>query len=72
MQTLGVPRHPKEALMRTNDSISRRQFLSIAGGIAAVCGLGLVGCGAASGSATTTAAASATAEAADDLSLIHI
>lgn len=66
MQTLGVPRHPKEALMRTNDSISRRQFLSIAGGIAAVCGLGLVGCGAGSGSATTTAAASATAEAADD------
>lgn len=66
MQTLGVPRHPKEALMRTNDSISRRQFLSIVGGIAAVCGLGLVGCGAASGSATTTAAASATAEAADD------
>ena len=52
--------------MRTNDSISRRQFLSLAGGIAAVCGLGLVGCGSGSGSATTTAAAGATAEAADD------
>ena len=52
--------------MRTNDSISRRQFLSLAGGIAAVCGLGLVGCGAGSGSATTAAAASTTAEAADD------
>ena len=65
-QMLGVPKHPKEALMRTNDSISRRQFLSLAGGIAAVCGLGLVGCGVGSGSAATSAAASATAEAADD------
>ena len=65
-QALGVPKHPKEALMRTNDSISRRQFLSLAGGIAAVCGLGLVGCGAGSGSTTTAAAASTTAEAADD------
>lgn len=52
--------------MRTNDSISRRQFLSLAGGIAAVCGLGLVGCGAGSGSAATATAASTTAEAADD------
>lgn len=52
--------------MRTNDSISRRQFLSLAGGIAAVCGLGLVGCGSGSGSTTTAATASATAEATDD------
>ena len=30
--------------MRTNDSISRRQFLSLVGGIAAVCGLAVTTC----------------------------
>ncbi len=42
--------------------VSRRQFLSLAGGMAAFAGLGLVGCGG-SGSSATTAASS---DAADD------
>ncbi len=42
--------------------VSRRQFLSLAGGMAAFAGLGLVGCGS-SGSSATTAASS---DAADD------
>ncbi len=40
------------------NQLSRRQFISLAGGFAAVAGLGLVGCGGSGSSATTTAAAS--------------
>ena len=43
--------------------VSRRQFLSLAGSMAAVCGLGLVGCG---GSGSTTATTAAGSDAADD------
>lgn len=50
--------------MNANAQISRRQFLSLAGGLAAVCGLGLVGCGGSGSAASTTAAASTAA--ADD------
>ena len=45
--------------MRTD--MSRRQFLGLAGGLAAVAGLGLVGCGGGSGT-TSTAATSGAAE----------
>ncbi|MCH3967997.1 MAG: phosphate ABC transporter substrate-binding protein PstS family protein [Atopobiaceae bacterium] len=45
-----------------HNDMSRRQFLGLAGGLAAVCGLGLVGCGGSgSSSAATTAAASTSA-----------
>ncbi len=43
--------------------VSRRQFLSLAGSMAAVCGLGLVGCG---GSGSTNATTAAGSDAADD------
>jgi phosphate transport system substrate-binding protein len=42
--------------------MSRRQFLGLAGGFAAVAGLGLAGCGSSSSSSTTEAASEAAAE----------
>ncbi len=42
--------------------MSRRQFLGLAGGFAAVAGLGLAGCGSSSSSTTTEAASEAAAE----------
>ena len=46
--------------MRTD--MSRRQFLGLAGGLAAVAGLGLVGCGGGSNTASTSAASTGAAE----------
>ena len=44
-------------------NLSRRQFLALMGGSAAVLGLGLVGCGSGSGSSSSTSAASGSTEA---------
>ena len=57
--------------MNANAQISRRQFLSLAGGLAAVCGLGLVGCGG-SGSAASTTAAASTAAADDSANITEL
>ena len=57
--------------MNANAQISRRQFLSLAGGLAAVCGLGLVGCGG-SGSAASTTAAASTAVADDSANITEL
>ena len=57
--------------MNANAQISRRQFLSLAGGFAAVCGLGLVGCGG-SGSAASTTAAASTAAADDSANITEL
>ena len=57
--------------MNANAQISRRQFLSLAGGLAAVCGLGLVGCGG-SGSAAGTTAAASTAAADDSANITEL
>ena len=57
--------------MNANAQISRRQFLSLAGGLAAVCGLGLVGCGG-SGSAASTTAAASTAAADDSANIAEL
>ena len=57
--------------MNANAQISRRQFLSLAGGLAAVCGLGLVGCGG-SGSAASTTAAASTAAAVDAANITEL
>ena len=57
--------------MNANAQISRRQFLSLAGGLAAVCGLGLVGCGD-SGSAASTTAAASTAAADDSANITEL
>ena len=57
--------------MNANAQISRRPFLSLAGGLAAVCGLGLVGCGG-SGSAASTTAAASTAAADDSANITEL
>ncbi|WP_293824634.1 transporter substrate-binding domain-containing protein [uncultured Parolsenella sp.] len=57
--------------MNANAQISRRQFLSLAGGLAAACGLGLVGCGS-SGSAASTTAAASTAAADDSANITEL
>lgn len=57
--------------MNANAQISRRQFLSLAGGLAAVCGLGLVGCGG-SGSAASTTAVASTAAADDSANITEL
>ena len=46
-------------LLMLNQSVSRRQFLGLASGFAAIAGLGLVGCGGSSTSGTTSAGSSA-------------
>lgn len=46
-------------LLMLNQSVSRRQFLGLASGFAAIAGLGLVGCGGSSTSGTSSAGSSA-------------
>lgn len=46
-------------LLMLNQSVSRRQFLGLASGFAAIAGLGLVGCGVSSTSGTSSAGSSA-------------
>lgn len=46
-------------LLMLNQSVSRRQFLGLASGFAAIAGLGLVGCGGGSTSGTSSAGSSA-------------
>ena len=58
--------------MNANAQLSRRQFLSLAGGLAAVCGLGLVGCGGSGTSAATTAAASTDAATDDSANITQL
>ncbi len=50
--------------------VSRRQFLSLAGGMAAFAGLGLVGCGGSGSSATTTASSDAADDSANISTLV--
>ena len=58
--------------MNANAQLSRRQFLSLAGGLAAACGLGLVGCGGSGTSAATTAAASTDAATDDSANITQL
>ena len=58
--------------MNANAQLSRRQFLSLAGGLAAVCGLGLVGCGGSGTGAATTAAASTDAATDDSANIAQL
>mgnify|MGYP006979101459 CR=1 FL=1 len=58
--------------MNANAQLSRRQFLSLARGLAAVCGLGLVGCGGSGTSAATTAAASTDATTDDSANITQL
>lgn len=58
--------------MNANAQLSRRQFLSLAGGLATVCGLGLVGCGGSGTGAATTAAASTDAATDDSANITQL